>query len=39
MTISDSIDNITLDSNEIRSIEKFEKKYYNHKKKNVTKRR
>jgi hypothetical protein len=32
MTKSDSLDNITLDSDEIRNIERFENNYYNHKK-------
>jgi hypothetical protein len=31
MTKSDSLDNITLDSYEIKNIENFEKNYYNHK--------
>jgi hypothetical protein len=32
MTKTDSLDNITLDSDEIRTIERFENNYYNHKK-------
>lgn len=32
MTKSDSLDNITLDSDEIRNIERFENNYYNNKK-------
>jgi len=32
MTISDSLDNITLDSNDIQSIERFENNYFNYKK-------
>jgi hypothetical protein len=32
MTKSDSLDNITLDSDEIRTIERFETNYHNHKK-------
>lgn len=28
---SDSLDNISLDSDDIRSIERFENNYYNHK--------
>jgi hypothetical protein len=32
MIKSDSLDNITLDSDEIRNIERFENNYYSHKK-------
>ena len=32
MTKSDSLDNITLDSDDMKTIERFENNYYNHKK-------
>lgn len=35
MTKSDSLDNITLDSDDINTIERFENYYYNHKKKKL----